>query len=85
MSGSWVVGSFGMRGGLVVLAGLLVTPIVHSQSLVGPIVSPVNGHQYHLLAESSWQDAEATAVSLKGHLATIRSPEEQAWVFEQFG
>lgn len=85
MSGSWVVGSFGMRGGLVVLAGLLVTPIVHSQSLVGPIVSPVNGHQYHLLAESSWQDAEATAVSLKGHLATVRSPEEQAWVFEQFG
>jgi hypothetical protein len=58
---------------------------VQAQAITGPIVSPVNGHIYQLLGESSWQEAEAFAVSLKGHLVTLRSAEEQAWVFEHFG
>lgn len=85
MSGSSVVGDFGVRCGLFVWIGLSALPEAHSQSIAGPIVSPVNGHHYHLLAESSWQDAEATALGLNGHLATVRSAEEQAWVFGQFG
>jgi hypothetical protein len=56
-----------------------------AQTIAGPFPSPVNGHVYHLLAESSWQDAEAVAVRMGGHLATLRNPEEQAWVFDQFG
>lgn len=56
-----------------------------AQIAAGPVRSPINGHAYYLLDEGSWQDAEAIAVGLGGHLATLRSPEEQAWVFDQFG
>jgi len=28
----------------------------------------------------TWADAEAYAVSQEGHLATVRSSEEQAWI-----
>ncbi len=58
---------------------------LEAQVVAGPFVSPVNSHVYFLLAESSWQDAESLAVSLGGHLATVRTAEEQAWVFDQFG
>ncbi len=56
-----------------------------SEIIAGPLTSPVNGHVYYLLGEGSWQDAEAFAARLGGHLATVRSEEEQAWVFDQFG
>lgn len=43
------------------------------------------GHQYYLLDLSSWGDAEAEAVTLGGHLATIDDASEQAFVTERFG
>jgi len=49
--------------------------------LAGPVVNPANGHTYYLLSQSSWSDAEAEAVNLGGHLATIRNAGEQQWVF----
>lgn len=53
--------------------------------LVGPVVNPANGHSYYLLSQNTWSNAEAEAVSLGGHLATIRNAEEQNWVFSTFG
>jgi hypothetical protein len=50
----------------------------------GPIVNPANGHTYYLLALSNWTAAEAEAVGLGGHLATISDAAENTWVFDTF-
>lgn len=53
--------------------------------MAGPFVNPINGHSYYLLSQNTWSNAEAEAVSLGGHLATIRNAGEQEWVFSTFG
>jgi formylglycine-generating enzyme required for sulfatase activity len=50
----------------------------------GPTTNPANGHVYYLLSLSTWPDAEAEAVKLGGHLATINDEEENAWVYNSF-
>ena len=57
----------------------------HAGILAGPFVNPANGHSYYLLSQNTWSNAEAEAVSLGGHLATIRNAGEQQWVFSAFG
>jgi len=57
----------------------------HGGILAGPLVNPANGHFYYLLSQNTWSNAEAEAVSLGGHLATIRNGGEQQWVFSTFG
>ena len=52
--------------------------------LAGPITNPANGHAYYLLSENTWSNAEAEAVSLGGHLATIRNAAEDRWVYSTF-
>ncbi len=49
--------------------------------LAGPVINPANGHSYYLLSQNTWSYAEAEAVSLGGHLATIRNAEEDRWVY----
>ena len=56
----------------------------HGGILAGPCVNPANGHFYYLLSQNTWSNAEAEAVSLGGHLATIRNVGEQQWVFSTF-
>ncbi|HYD02478.1 MAG TPA: GC-type dockerin domain-anchored protein [Phycisphaerales bacterium] len=51
--------------------------------LAGPIVNPANGHSYYLLEPSSWTEAEARAVELGGHLATVRNDEENLFIFTE--
>ncbi len=50
----------------------------------GPIQSPVNGHFYSVLSNSDWTTAENAAQSMGGHLATIRSSAEEAWIQQTF-
>ncbi len=52
--------------------------------LEGPITSPVNGHQYYIIAPETWSSAEAEAVSLGGFLATIRNQAENNWILNTF-
>jgi alpha-tubulin suppressor-like RCC1 family protein len=53
--------------------------------LAGPIVNPANGRHYFLLEATTWTNAEAAAVGMGGHLATIDSPEDNSWVYNTFG
>ena len=59
---------------------------IHDSSVIaGPIVNSANGHLYYLLPTNSWTASEAKAVSLGGHLVTIRSQAEQNFVYTNFG
>ena len=52
--------------------------------LAGPIANPTNGHSYYLLEPSTWTAAEARAVRLGGHLATVNDIAENTWIFDTF-
>lgn len=68
---------------LLVLFGCffpLQSAVVH-----GPVLNPSNGHMYYLLSRNTWTASEQEAISLGGHLATIRNFGEQAWIFRTFG
>ena len=50
--------------------------------------NPATGHNYYLLAQSTWTVAESEALTLGGHLATINDAAEDNWVtttFSNFG
>ena len=47
--------------------------------------NPANGHLYVLLDNSNWTDAQATAQSLGGNLATINNQAEQDWIWSKWG
>jgi len=70
--------------GLLCAMGLGLTA-AQAGLLSGPTVNPANGHTYYLLEQSAWTDAEAEAIGLGGHLATIGDLNENAWVFGTFG
>jgi hypothetical protein len=50
------------------------------QVVAGPLTNPANGNQYYLLSLASASNANAKAISLGGHLATIANPAENEWV-----
>src|ERR1051326_3754115 len=66
----------------IVLVGLVVS--ARGGILAGPIINPANSHIYYLLSQNTWSNAEAEAVSLGGHLATIRNAAEDSWVYSTF-
>ena len=43
------------------------------------------GSTYHILSESNWADGEAMAVELGGHLLTVSSEEENAFIHDLWG
>lgn len=48
------------------------------------VVNPANGHRYYLLPLGTWQESEARAVALGGHLVTLDDQAEQDWVVATF-
>jgi len=76
-----------MRGLLIFAVVFLAVSVAGAAPgvLTGPIVSPVNGNVYYSLTSSNWLDAEAKAVEMGGHLATIRNAEEDSWICGEFG
>src|ERR1035441_2922373 len=65
---------------------IVVTALSTNAGIIaGPVVNPANGHAYYLLSKNTWSNDEAEAVSMGGHLATIRNAGEQQWVFSSFG
>lgn len=72
----------GSAGGFVgPTAGAYTLTVSNPGNVVcGPIVNPSNGHTYYLIYPGSWSDAEAQAVELGGHLATINDFDENEWV-----
>jgi alpha-tubulin suppressor-like RCC1 family protein len=53
-------------------------------TLAGPLVNLSNGHEYYLLEPATWTNSEMAARQLAGHLVTINSVEENAWVRDTF-
>jgi hypothetical protein len=68
--GSWVA----------VIGALSVPSVARAGIIEGPLLNPENGHSYYVISSQSWTQAEKEAQSLGGHLATIRSVEENAWI-----
>src|SRR5215471_8314375 len=70
----------------LVTCAMLIFGVInsHSEVQLGPIQNPGNGHSYFLLAPTNWTTMEAQAVSLGGHLATIRNQAENDWVWSTF-
>ncbi|MGE3108915.1 MAG: lectin-like protein [Phycisphaerales bacterium] len=73
--GGFSEGSFGSGSLTLGLPGIVAGPIVH----------PFNNHTYYLTEAQSWQDAELLAVVYGGHLATIRSADENDWIRATLG
>src|SRR5262249_36756089 len=59
---------------------------IHGDFALGqPIQTAVyGGHIYHLLPPASWTASENMAVALGGHLATVESESENAFIFATF-
>lgn len=68
-----------------VVAVMLASPASAATVISGPVTWSGNGHSYALLSQSTWDDAEATAIALGGHLTTIDDATEDAFVFSTFG
>ncbi len=50
----------------------------------GPVTNKTTGHRYYLLSPNTWAGAEAEAVTLGGHLATINDAAENDYVISLF-
>jgi hypothetical protein len=68
---------------LVVSIFFLTRPI--PGAIIDTKTISATGHVYHLLAPSTWTEAEAEAVSLGGHLVTVNDAAEDTWLGEAFG
>jgi len=71
----------------IVLANILLLTFgwsIQGAVLTGPVYNPTTGHNYFLLGQSTWLAAEAEALSLGGHLATINDAAENIWVTTTF-
>lgn len=63
---------------------LLAATPAFASVLSGPLVNPANGHTYYLLDQATWTAAEAEAVSLGGHLATVNDLAENTFIYGAF-
>jgi len=69
----------------VALGGLFPAAVLGAPTVLDSAINPANGHTYYLLSNSDWTDAEAAAVAMGGHLATVRSLAENNWISDRWG
>src|SRR6266576_2675193 len=74
-----------LLGFAMVMCGLTDTNSFAVLPILDSAFNPGNGHTSYLLDTSNWSDAENRAVSLGGHLATIRSLTENSFVCNRWG
>jgi subtilisin-like proprotein convertase family protein len=53
--------------------------------IAGPFLNRQTDHYYYLLAPTNWTTSETWATQLGGHLATVRTANEESWIFDTFG
>ena len=74
---------------LLSLASPLMAPVqgeeTEGMGVLHTAVNPANNNTYHLLSESSWEDAASYARSLGGFLVTVDDVTENEWLLETFG
>ena len=73
-----------LRPAALLLALTLFLPLTRATPISRLLLNTNNGHYYLLLSQSTWPTAEAEAVSLGGHLATVRNQTEEDWIYAQF-
>ncbi len=81
----WILGTGAATA--LVAAGLIwrQEPEKTAVKLVLPAAAEFRGHRYQYIPGAfTWNEAEANAVSLGGHLATLTSAEENHWLWTQF-
>jgi len=57
-----------------------LVPLVKAQIVAGPLTNSLNNHIYYVISPQNWSNAQMTAQSLGGHLATIRDQAENNWI-----
>ena len=53
--------------------------------IAGPFLNRQTDHYYYLLAPTNWTTSETWATQIGGHLATVRTADEENWIFDTFG
>jgi alpha-tubulin suppressor-like RCC1 family protein/subtilisin-like proprotein convertase family protein len=53
--------------------------------IAGPFLNRITDHYYYLLGATNWATSETWAEEIGGHLATVRSADEENWIFDTFG
>lgn len=74
-----------MKPSSMLLAAVLACAAAPAQGAYTWHVNPANGHSYALTPPMTWSQAEAEAVVLGGHLATVRNAAEHSWLVQTFG
>ncbi|HTF89194.1 MAG TPA: C-type lectin domain-containing protein [Planctomycetota bacterium] len=64
--------------------GTFAIGLIPPLPILATATNPANGHVYDLLEYSTWSAAEARAVSLGGHLATVNDQAEHDWINATF-
>jgi hypothetical protein len=70
--------------GIVAIVAVSASTSLAVAPISGPILDPATGHNYYLLSNSDWTDAQSEALSLGGNLVTINDPAEDAWISQTF-
>lgn len=90
-SGSWGAGGAtpdagagSASSGANYFAVVRINAAPDSSGIIKTVENPATGNTYHLLSSSSWDDGEAAAVSLGGHLATVNDAAENDWLHSNF-
>jgi hypothetical protein len=73
-----------LSASIIVVLAICATTNLIAAPIAGPILDPATGHNYYLLQNSNWTDAQSQALSLGGNLATVNDAAESAWISQTF-